>query len=73
MLDLPISKTTVVSFEFVEDIFNKLEENVSIKNTKRNLSRSKPIKILSVPYTAKNLIKDKLKRLIKIKPISLLI
>ena len=73
MLDLSISKSTNISFELVEDIFNKLEENLLIKTTKRSIIKSKSIKVQSVPNTAKNIFKDKLKKLLKAKPISRLI
>lgn len=73
MLDLSISKSTNISFELVEDIFNQLEENLSIKATKRSIIKSKPLKVQLVPNTAKNIFKDKLKKLLKAKPVSRLI
>ena len=73
MLDISISKSTNISFELVEDIFNKLEDNLSIKTTKRSIIKSKPLKVQSVPNTAKNIFKDKLKKLLKAKPVSRLI
>lgn len=70
MLDLSIKESAMVSFEFVEDIFNKLEDNLSIKNTKRIIIKSKQIKFLSISYTTKNVFKNKLKSLLKAKNVS---
>lgn len=70
MLDLSIKDSATVSFEFVEDIFNKLEDNLSIKNTKRNIIKSNQIKFHSISYTAKNVFKNKLKSLLKAKNVS---
>ena len=70
MLDLSIKESETVSFEFVEDIFNKLENNLSIKNTKRNIIKSKHIKFHSISYTTKNVFKNKLKSLLKAKNVS---